>query len=74
MLRVGNDTMSGDRPLQILGTIDTTQAQRIVIQFVSYLLTVVLATYIFKKVQFMRRNPQSKRLSRLITLEASQSQ
>ncbi len=66
MLLVRNET-SGE--LKILPSVDTDQVQKIVIQFISYILTIVVSTYLFKKFQFMRRNQQSKNsLLNLITL------
>lgn len=46
--------------MQILQSIDYTTAMRTAVSFCAYTFTVVIATYIFKKVQFNRRNQKCK--------------
>ena len=46
--------------MKILQSIDYTTAMRTSVSFCAYTFTVVIATYIFKKFQFMRRNQKCK--------------
>lgn len=52
---VFEDGTCANRNMKILHSIDYKTAMRTAVSFCSYSLTVVFATYLFKKVQFMRR-------------------